>query len=316
MTKVLYINHGHGDRCGVWSYGWRHYQTLCGDENYTFVYAEVCQESDFDEAYRNHKPDVIIFNYAHIVMPWVGPQLQRYPGVKFCMQHNYDQSSLDSIHNGYRGIFDYVVVLDPTITSIPGKVFALGRPIPVYTPHQEFEHDGEIHIGSFGFALHHKQFPLLMREVNSCFDNAVLNLHMTEGRFAAGFSTGILDSIKAEITKPGVRLNHTNAYLSEDDVVELLAQNHINALFYSWPPDNAGLSSSTDFMIAAQRPILVSDCAMFNHIRRGSFQYPLVTFTDILGDFRNCELEATMLYERAHGQLDIETKNMLRSVGL
>lgn len=316
MTKILYVNHGHGDRCGVWNYGYRHFQALHNDENYTFVYVDVCSEADFDAAFALHQPDAVIFNYVHIVMSWVGPQLSRYHVPKFTMQHNYQQSSLEAIHNGYHDIFNYMIVLDPTITPIPGKVFVLSRPFPEYTPTKTFEPEGEINIGSFGFALPHKQFPLLMREINSCFDNAVLNLHMTEGRFAAGYTPSILDAINAEITKPGIRLNHTSDYVSEDEVVERLAQNHINALFYSWPPDNAGLSSSTDFMMAAQRPMLLSDCAMFNHVRRGSFQYPNVTFTDILGDFRNCELEAKMLYDRSRGQLDTETKDMLRSVGL
>lgn len=316
MTKVLYINHGHGNRCGVWNYGWRHYQTLQDDAHFQFAYAEVCQESDFEAAYLQHRPDVMIFNYAHIVMSWVGPQIARYPGVKFTMQHNYEQSTLEAIHGGYNGIFDYVCVLDPTVTPIPGKVFALSRPIPQYTAYHGFDPTGEIQIGSFGFALHHKQFPVLMKEINDTLDHAVLNLHMTEGRFAAGFTAGILDAVQAQITKPGIRLNHTSDYISEDEVVERLGQNHINALFYSWPPENAGLSSSTDFMIAAQRPMLLSDCAMFNHVRRGSFLYPNVSFPDILGDFRNCELEATMLYQRTQGQLDVETKNMLRSVGL
>lgn len=318
MTRVLLVNHGHGAACGVSSYGSRYANALISDDQYTFRYVEVCQESDFAEAYNSFCPDICIVNYMHVVMSWWGPQMANYPCRKIAMQHNYEQATLESICDSYRSgqWFDYVMVLDPIIQPIPGKVFSLGRPIAAYTPQRSFDTDEEIQIGSFGFALHHKQFPLLMREVNRCFENATLNLQMTEGRFAAGFTGGILEAMNAEITKPRIRLNHMPEFLPEDEVIDRLAQNHINALFYSWPPENAGLSSSTDFMIAAQRPMLLSDCAMFNHVRRGSFMYPNVTFTDILGDFRNCELEATMLYERSRGQLDLETKTMLRSVGL
>lgn len=315
MTRVLYVNHGHGDRCGVWNYGDRHFKALESDGEFTFVSVNVVSEEEFDQAFREVNPGVVIFNYAPIVMPWVGPQISRYRVPKIVMVHNYEQSTLSSIADNYAGMFDYVACLDPTIVTGDYRVFALSRPIPEFNaPASEFTPDGDIQIGSFGFALHHKQFPLMMREINRCFDTATFNLHMTEGRFAAGLTQPILEACLAEITKPGIKLNHTADYLSEDEVVAKLAKNHINALFYNWPPHNAGLSSSTDFLIAAQRPMLLSDCAMFNHVRVGSFQYPNVTFTDILEDLRNCELEAANLYARTRGHLDAETKEMLRSV--
>ena len=318
MPKILFVNHGHGDRCGVWNYGDRYFRSLISDDSYTFIYVDVTSEEGFDSAFQEHSPDALIFNYAPIVMPWVSTSLSRYRVPKFVMQHNYEQKTLDGIHSRYHGIFNYVVVLDPTITGIPGRVFSLPRPIPE-PPKSELSFspdDEEIRIGSFGFALPHKQFPLLAAEINRCFDKAVFNLHMTEGRFAAGYTPSILESVQREITKPGILLVHTSNYLPEEGVVENLGQNHINALFYDWPPEDAGLSSSTDFMMASRRPMLLSNCAMFNHVRRGSFMYPAVTFTDILGDFRNCEDEARQLYSRSRGQVDVETKAMLRSVGI
>jgi hypothetical protein len=108
---------------------------------------------------------------------------------------------------------------------------------------------------------------------------------MTVGTFTGDYTDGIIQSILKEMTKPNIRLNHTNDYLSEEEIIESLASNDINALFYELPPSNAGISSSADYLIASGKPMLLSDCALFRHIDESVPRYPNVNFADIVNSY-------------------------------
>lgn len=311
MTTLLYVNHGKGEHCGVHDFGVRHFAAIKDSEKYTAVYAEIDSLTAFLELADELKPDVVMFNYMEMLLPWVSQRPQGgYKAV--VVQHLYDPQSVGPIMNSYGSMFDYMVVLDPSLAPQP-RIFPMARPIQRYdaTPRPLRDH---VQIGSFGFGMPHKQFHLVAREVNRCFDNATFNLHMTVGDFTGDYSQGIIESVNAELTKPGVTLNWTSDYRDETEIIEMLAQNDMNALFYSLPPDNAGLSSSVDYAVSAQRPLLVTDCASFKHVHHGTYQYPSVSFDTIAGNYEWCQNHSFELYERMVGKLQSDTEKFLEAI--
>ena len=313
--KVLYVNHGLAVACGVYDFGVRHYNAIKDISLCDVTYAECNTASDYLQEYDRINPDVVFYNYAPVVMGWLNLDvLQQRPAIRVVVQHNYDNNSINTILSSYNGLFDYLVCLDTEAPISDPRVFAMPRAI-ISNVRMNVPVTEEVQIGSFGFALPHKNFPLIMREINQCFTNAVFNLHMTEGAFTGGpHSSYIIEQCQAEITKPGIRLNHTSEYLSEVQTVEYLSSNHINALFYDQPHANHGLSSVVDYLIAAQRPMLLTDCPVFKHVLNDVTVFPNSTFTDILNNYEVSEQKACVLYYKHHNQLLTATESMLRSI--
>ena len=286
MTKVLYVNHGLGAHCGVYDFGKRQFNHLAKSSLLDAVYAECNSADEYASIYAIHQPSIVFFNYMQLVMPWVSKDsISGFPAKRVVVQHLFDPTSITAIMNGYSGLFDYMICNDPTLKTSDNRIFPVGRTIHAGKSVDTQLSDGEIRIGSFGFGLPHKNFHIIMREINKHFDNAVFNLHMTVGTFTGDYTDGIIQSILREITKPNIRFNHTSDYVSEEEIVEMLASNDINALFYELPPSNAGISSSADYLIASGKPMLLSDCALFRHIDESVPRYPNVNFADIVNSY-------------------------------
>lgn len=315
--KILYVNHGLAQNCGVYDFGVRHYNAIKNNNTYTVFYVECDTADSYLREYDYINPDVVFYNYAPVVMGWLNKTvLQARPATRVVVQHNYDNHSINHIMDSYNGLFDYMVCLDTEAPVSDARVFTMPRAIIPRT-FTEVPVTEEVRIGSFGFALPHKNFPLIMREINRCFDNAVFNLHMTEGAFTGGpHSENIIAQCNAEITKPGIRLNHTSEYLTEEQVVEYLSNNHINALFYNISMPDHGLSSVVDYMIAAQRPMLLTNCPVFKHVLDDVTIFPTFTFTEILSNYETSSANACNLYRKNVNKLTTATEKMLTSIGI
>jgi len=321
MRTILFVAHGSGVRCGGYDFGKRWLSHIQNTEKYTWIYAEVNNLAEFDAKYREVSPDAVIFNFVPIAMGWVsslvGEVLDRYPVPRIVMEHNWSEGIVSTTLNNHFPTFTYLMMSDPSFTVADSRVFNFSRPLHAFTPEElHLDPTEEVRIGSFGFALPHKNFPLLVREVNRTFENATLNLHVTAPTFGEPLLEPIMAQCRAEITKPGIKLNHTSDFCSEEEAISRLSKNHINALFYMVPDHNSGLSSSMDFFLAAQRPMLLSDCAVFNHLRSVMCQYPQATFTDMLGNLAHIETAVQDYYQSLRGQLNSEAETMMDSVFL
>jgi hypothetical protein len=286
--KALYVNHGLGTQCGVYDFGKRQFEHLRKSTLLTATYAECNSAEEFRARYEEASPDVVFFNYMPIVMPWISKEaVSRCKAKKVVVQHLFDPTTISLIMDSYSGIFDYMICNDPTIETQDKRIFVVSRTIGCATDSSTLDDNEEIRIGSFGFGLPHKNFHLIMRQINESFDKAVFNLHMTVGTFTGDYTEPILDSIRAEITKPNIRLSHTNDYVSEQEIINRLSHNHINALLYELPPSNAGISSSADYLIASGKPMLLSNCALFRHIDADIPRYPNSNFREIMDSYEH-----------------------------
>lgn len=313
MKKVLYVNHGIAEACGVRDFGLRHADALRGSDLYELHYIEPSDAESYSRSYDEVQPDVVMFNYMELVLPWVNSRevLVR-PAKRVVVQHLFEEATASAIMDSYGNRFNYMVCLDPTLRTSDRRIFPMHRPIPASPEMVELPLT-HVSVGSFGFGLPHKQFPLIMREINASFDNAVFNLHMTVGHFTGDHTDGILAACRAEITKPGITLNHTSDYRPEAQIVEALSRNHINALFYSLDQTSAGQSSSLDYLIAAKRPILLTECPLFDHVDTGA-RYPQGSMKAIMADYDSALRSAELLYEEHSGMLRSDTERMLERI--
>ena len=76
---------------------------------------------------------------------------------------------------------------------------------------------------------------------------------------------------------------------------------------------NAGISSALDYLIAARRPILVTDCTMFGHARDYVSLYPGVRLGDIIDSWDEQQAAAGDFYRLATGKIRRQTRAALAS---
>ena len=72
-------------------------------------------------------------------------------------------------------------------------------------------------------------------------------------------------SCEALISKPGVRLEVSHEFVTQAQLLDFLAGNHLNAFLYEDRQD-FGISSCLDLALAVDRPIAVSPSPMFRHV--------------------------------------------------
>lgn len=309
---LLYINHGLGTRCGVHAYGVRHFSVIAESPHYDAVYRECNSLAEFQQCHEEIRPDIIFVNYMPVVMPWLTPSSPRPSTLMVVVQHFFDQHSVVGELDAYGGLFDLMVCLDPSLSTDDERIFAHARPVLRAKINRQKLSD-PVQIGSFGFALHHKRFPLVVEEADRSFERADVNLHLTVGDFTGDHVDSVVVACHVQ-ARPGITVRHTSDYLSDTDLISRLSQNHINALFYEFPPGSAGLSSAVDYLISAQRPVLITDCDLFRHVRNHLPLYPATSMRDIAENYDFYQEQAFGLYASQVSQLTYDTENMLEQV--
>jgi len=248
--------------------------TITASRCFDFVYCECDCWDEFKENYDRLRPDAVIYNYHPSTMPWIA-QRAEVNGRLQTQSCAIDAVQIGTIHEVFQAcadlandrVFDYHIAPDPTLLLRNPIVYKTGRLVPRYdlplTPNPV------VTIGSFGFvAASGKGFERIARQVQSEFDEAVLNLNLSYARF--GDEDGVrarivADEIRQIIVKPGIRLNITHHHLDEKGLLTFLAANDINVFFYDYQ-ERRGLSSATDWALAVKRPVAITKSNMFRHL--------------------------------------------------
>lgn len=262
MAVVLFLSHKE-QACGIQQWGQRASKVLfTGQKRHLFEYREVSTEAEFRSFVSAIDPDVIVYNYHISTMPWLNPGL---------LDEFRNRKQTVIIHEGFAHpenthSFDYYIYIDPEMEINHERVFKVGRTLLPYSG--EYKVNDVPTIGSFGFGFANKQYDHIVRAVNSEFDEAVVNLLIPFARFgdSAGDAARLsADRCRAEIHKPGIKLNIMHDFLPEEEVLKFLAGNDINAFFYADMPGR-GMSSATDYALSVKRPIILTKSYMFRHI--------------------------------------------------
>ena len=263
QDKILIISHKE-KQCGVHEYGLNIAEALKKSIKYSFVYVECSSCEEFLESVNKIKPSAIIYNYYYSTLPWVTKTILQSINVPHIgIIHEITQEVADLAN--YE-LFEYHIGPDPTLHLKNPIVFKTGRIVFPYTNNHKLPDITTI--GSFGFGLEGKGFEKVITTVQQEYDEALIRLHIPFATFAdADGSQAIAVAQRCQqlIVKPGIKLSLSHDFLSQEKLLDFLAQNTVNAFFYE-KYENRGISSTIDHALAVKRPIAITKSNMFRHI--------------------------------------------------
>lgn len=260
MKNVLFVNNNI-ENCGVYQYGKRVADICLKSKIIKFEYVEISSSNQLFSFIEEINPDAIIYNYVPSNMPWLN-----YDILNEIRSKNIKQGNI--IHNAEFGGFDFQLHQNPYYQNNNNN-FALLRPLFEYIPKEVKRENNVIQIGTFGFSGQHKFIHEICRAVNEEFvDSQVqLNLHITKGFYS---SNNIFEEIKTEClniaNKSNIKLNFTNNFLTNEDMLDFLFNNDLNIFFYENYSFYNGISSTIDYALSVQKPIAICKSNMFSHI--------------------------------------------------
>lgn len=286
IKTILFVTHK-PRQCGVYEFGKKIYLAICGSEHYKFIKAECESLSELESAVKEYNPAVIIYNYHPSVMPWVSTKLckgvyrnniARIKAVQIGIIHEVTQAVANDA-TGYRNrwilgpsgkllnsLFQYYIAADSTLLLKNPLVYKTGRLIPEYN--KTVTAPLLTTIGSFGFGTPGKGFDLIVKKTQEEFDSAVIRLNIPAADFGdkdGGNARLIAEQCRNLITKPGIKIEISHNFMSDDEVLDFLAANTVNVFLYN-NKGGRGISSATDMALAVKRPVALSDSSMFRHI--------------------------------------------------
>jgi len=310
MKKVLYVNHGISKQCGVYDLGLRHFLSIKDIDDCDIKYEEIDSINKYFKICELEKPEIIIFNYMPITCSWLNETINNYKCVKICVPHLFTNGDIRSFRNN---IFDYYIVLDKN--SISDKIcFKTNRPLTVFKSVKKDKNKIPT-IGSFGFAFTHKFFNVIVKHINDSMENAIINFYMSKPHFNGGRDETqlVIDSCVKEITKTNIKLNVVTDFMNELEIIKRLNENDINCLFYN-EFNNIGISSSLDYLVSAQKPILISNSNMFRSFASDLPIYPNISINDIYKNFDDYQERIKKIYDDSINKIKHETQNILNYI--
>lgn len=256
--KVLMVNHAQ-ERCGVYQHGKRLFDVLSSDKRYESSVLETDSVSEFYTVCENFKPDYIFYNWHESTIPWLTPEVSHTVQSKQILFHH---------ENGLPHHLDPDAIIMADMTEDAGlHQYSLSRVLLDYD-YKENNND-VVTIGSFGFGFNNKGFGRIISKVCEEFDEAVVNMHITSAFFgdeSGALARQISESCRSFLSNPGVTLNITNNFISDEEVLHFLALNDINIFLYD-NMTHRGLSSAIDYAISCGRPFAINSSYMFRHLR-------------------------------------------------
>lgn len=270
MRTGLYVNNKK-EQCGVYEFGKGIGNLLATSAKYKFHYCECDSFDELKNVYRKVKPDIIIYNYHPTTMAWVErknrfsvPITFRFQAVHVGTIHEVYQQAADEANNS---IFDFHIAPDPTLLLKNQLVYKTGRLLPIYPKYSEDNNIIPV-IGSFGFATAGKGFEKIIIQVQKEFNEAVIRLNIPFSTFCdnnGARAIKLAQECKELIYKKTIDLQINHDYLEDEELISFLSANSINVFLYD-EQDNRGISSATDWALAAGRPVAISKSKLFRHL--------------------------------------------------
>ncbi len=283
---ILFVTHKK-KQCGVYEFGINTYHTIKKSTQFNFVHVECDNLDELKASIASNQPSFIIYNYHPAVMPWVCSRIKKglYKNnianiriTQVGIIHEVTQEIADTAtayNNKFilggsekkiNSLFDFYIAADPTLLLKNPFVFKTGRLIPSYN--NTIPVSNIPIIGSFGFATPNKGFEKLVEKVTKDFDEAIIRLNIPFAAFGDQYGVNakkISENCHKLIEGTKIKLEISNDFLSNDQLLDFLAANSINVFMYE-DKKGRGISSAVDFALAVKRPLAVSDCLMFRHI--------------------------------------------------
>lgn len=238
--------------------------------NFKYIQLMTDNNNELEQAINKFNPSVIIYNYHSITMPWLNDRSIRnkYTNIKHIMIH-YDllQSHIDNFDSNLFEGFQYVITDNDKLITNNSNVFIVPRSIP-YSENIILDKNRDDiipKIGFQGFGFPHKGIHRIAHQIQKEFDEAIFRMHIPFSFYGdrnGDIARNIVFEIKQIITKPGIKIEVSHEFLSDENIIKWLNENTINCYFYDYL-HNSGIASSPDYAIAARRPIAINNSRMF-----------------------------------------------------
>lgn len=262
MNNIIFATQKNEDKpCGVGLIGKLIGESLIKSKKYNFNILYTDAVEDLINKIEELNPISIIYNFHEGTTPWAKDNNIRniYSNIKHIMlHHDVNQNFINnySVENNYN--FKYVISPDTTLVSSK-NIFTVNRLMPNYYGKEYTENDIPV-IGFHGFGGGHKGISKIANKVVEEFDEAIIRLHIPDSRYGANIQEAYrrVEEVKY-ITrhKSNIKIKSSHELLETKEIIDFLSQNTINCYFYDYM-DGAGLASSTDYALAARRPIAVT----------------------------------------------------------
>jgi len=262
-TSVLFVNHAEKE-CGVHQFGENVFGAIKNSALHNFIYCECSNKEQLKEFITLYKAAAVIYNYYGSTMPWLNTGITRKINIPHIgIIHEVTQ---ERVNEANKTLFDFHIAPDPTVLLTNPIVFKTGRLVPEYR--SSAKSPEQFTIGSFGFGTQGKGYTRIIEVVQKEFDNAVIRFNIPFARFGDKDGEGAkayAEACKKLITKPGISLQITHDFWSQEQVLDFLDSNTVNCFFYE-ENKNRGISSVTDLALAVNKPIAITRSNMFRHI--------------------------------------------------
>jgi hypothetical protein len=299
MVKFLFVN-TRPAQCSIYKSGVQVFDVLDNSPYWNIDYCEI-QELDRDALDRGEimiegllidKYDAYIFNYHDITMRGIekldSRVLQKLPGPIFSII--LEMTKDNPLPRLFSDDFNGYLVMDPTMRYRDPRFIAFPRPLKYFSK-VEYVDTGRPIIGSFGFPTQDKAFDRIVDAANAEFDSALIRLNIPRATYAdpedRAFNEIVeLCRLKA---KPGIDIEVTREFFSDNELVDWCAKNTINVFLYN--RNMPGLAAVTDQAVASGRPLAISDNTTFRHVHAYLQAYPEQTLTQSIENSQAAVLE-------------------------
>ena len=283
MKKILFINSNSDmPRCAIFEAGRRYGAAMKLCKEFELEYAEV--PADVDKLTTPlDQYDAVIFNYQHVASSIISPVVFNQARVAIGFLYEARLKPEESpMHFGdlmAGQLFDIILSPDPTLETTR-RVWSVPRVVPRAT-HLANIGNCVFLVSTFGFPSPWKQLGAVVDMLNDEYDEAVFRINFApaswqEDTNLRAVAEGQIDEAQQRC-KPGIRIEATNHYMTEESLINWLHESDVN-VFLASPERGAqtggALLASADLAISAQRPLLISDTVEARHFPsslRGGF---------------------------------------------
>jgi hypothetical protein len=255
--KILFVNHIE-KQCGVYQYGKRVCDILKKDERYATIYIETNNQDIFFKNIELYNPNVIVYNWHPTTLNWLTKEITN--NLKNKKQLIiFHESTFPNLH------YDGLLMSDMSENK-DEKKFSLPRPI--FETNLIKTKNDKLTFGSFGFGFDNKGFEKICSIVQENFNEAIINLHITNAFFGdknSVISKKVIENCEKIVQKQNINLNITTQFIDDSEILSFLNNNDVNMFLY----DNLigrGLSSVIDYATSIDTPLVINNSHMFRHL--------------------------------------------------
>jgi hypothetical protein len=244
-------------------------------DKYNFIVGFMNSNEELENFIAINQPEVLIYNYHSITTPFLNdPTLRyKYNNIKHVMIHYDIIQHMVNIFNPTNFLgFKYIITDNEKINNESAKnnVFKVTRSVPFIDEeillNHAYQKDDIPKIGFQGFCSGCKLIENIAMKIQEEFDVAIFRIHSPPIFYGSEETTlQILENVKRIITKPGIKIEISREFLSDEEIIKWLHENTINCYFYFYG-ENAGIASSPDYAIAAKKPIVVNNSLMLMNL--------------------------------------------------